>query len=154
MGTRNQNRANEAHVSKWDIFLVIEHFLKFILKLFIYFYLAALSGMWDLSSPTRDQTVAHLTLEVWSTNHWTTREVPKWDFFTVCFLYTFLEPGGCISEKSNKTHCFKMSQWGNYLVVQWLETLHSHCQGPRLSPWLGIKIPQAAQCGQINKMGQ
>ena len=32
-------------------------------------------GMWDLSSPTRDQTQA-LRIEKWGLNHWTTREVP------------------------------------------------------------------------------
>ena len=31
--------------------------------------------MWDLSSPTRDQTQA-LRIEKRSLNHWTTREVP------------------------------------------------------------------------------
>ena len=36
--------------------------------------------MWDLSSPTRDQTLCHPASEVWSLNHWTTREVPKIDF--------------------------------------------------------------------------
>ena len=37
-------------------------------------------SMWDLSSPTRDQTcVPHITR--WTLHHWTTREVP--DFY--CF---------------------------------------------------------------------
>ena len=38
-------------------------------------------GMWDLSSPAREQTCVS-TLGAWSLNHWTTREVPrvpKWD---------------------------------------------------------------------------
>ena len=34
-------------------------------------------GMWDLSSPTRDRTCAPPAVEVWSPNHWTTREVPQ-----------------------------------------------------------------------------
>ena len=34
--------------------------------------------MWDLSSPTRDQTHAPC-IEVWSLNHWTTREVPLYN---------------------------------------------------------------------------
>ena len=33
-------------------------------------------GIWDLSSPTRDQTHVSLVLEAWIPNHWTTREVP------------------------------------------------------------------------------
>ena len=42
----------------------------------IYFILAASHGMWDLSSPTRDQTHAP-AVKVRSLNHWTTREVPS-----------------------------------------------------------------------------
>ena len=42
---------------------------------FFFFFLATLHSMWDLSSPTRYQTWAP-ALEVWSLNHWTTREVP------------------------------------------------------------------------------
>ena len=33
-------------------------------------------SMWDLSSPTRDQTCTPC-IERWSLNHWTTREIPK-----------------------------------------------------------------------------
>ena len=35
--------------------------------------------MWDFNSLTRDQACAHCAcaLEVWSFNHWTTREVPQ-----------------------------------------------------------------------------
>ena len=47
-----------------------------------------------------------------------------------------------------------MSQWGNYLVVQWLELYTLTAKGPGSVPGWGIKIPQAAQCGQINKMSQ
>ena len=32
-------------------------------------------GIWDLSSPTRDQTHT-LCVGSWSPNHWTAREVP------------------------------------------------------------------------------
>ena len=45
------------------------------LHFFFFFFLATLHSMWDLSSPTRYQTWAP-ALEVWSLNHWTTREVP------------------------------------------------------------------------------
>ena len=40
------------------------------------FNLAAPCGMWDLSSLSREQTVAP-ALEVLSLNHWTAREVPS-----------------------------------------------------------------------------
>ena len=30
-------------------------------------------------------------------------------------------------------------------------TLHFHCRGPGFDPWLGMKIPQAAQRGQKKK---
>ena len=36
----------------------------------------ALLNLWDLSSPTRDWTLA-LVMKPWSTNHWTTREFPQ-----------------------------------------------------------------------------
>ena len=39
-------------------------------------FLAALRGMQDLSSLTRDRTCAP-AVEVQSLNHWTTREVPR-----------------------------------------------------------------------------
>ena len=44
-----------------------------------------------------------------------------------------------------------MSQRGNYLAVQWLEVYTLTAEGPASVPDQGIKIPQAAQCGQINK---
>ena len=42
---------------------------------FLFFFLAVLSSMQDLSSLTRDQTRAP-TVEVWKTNHKTTKEFP------------------------------------------------------------------------------
>ena len=38
-----------------------------------------LQGMWDLSSPTRDQTPVPC-IAGWILNHWTTREVPVYPF--------------------------------------------------------------------------
>ena len=49
--------------------------------LFLFFFSAAPFGMWDPSSPTRDQT-----LEVQSLNYWTAREVPEIFFWTVSLL--------------------------------------------------------------------
>ena len=46
----------------------------------ILFILAAQRGLWDLSSPTRDQTQASThthTVEEQSPNHWTPREFPQ-----------------------------------------------------------------------------
>ena len=40
----------------------------------VFFFLAAPSGLRDLSSPTRDRTHA-LRAKAWSPNHWTTREI-------------------------------------------------------------------------------
>ena len=40
-----------------------------------FYFLAIVSSMWDLCSLTRDQTCVP-ALEVWSLNHWITREVP------------------------------------------------------------------------------
>ena len=47
----------------------------FILLLLFFKLLATLCSMWDLSSPTRDQTHAP-AVEAWRLNHWTAREVP------------------------------------------------------------------------------
>ena len=35
-----------------------------------------------------------------------------------------------------------------------VRTLHFHCRGPGFHPCQGIKIPQAARCGQQNKTKQ
>ena len=42
---------------------------------FFFFFLGRLHCVWDLSSPTRIKPVPP-TVEAWSLNHWTTREVP------------------------------------------------------------------------------
>ena len=52
---------------------------------FFFFFLAMPCSMWDLSSPTRDQTHAPCIGSV-SLNHWTTREVPS----EVCSTDIFL----------------------------------------------------------------
>ena len=46
----------------------------------LFFFLAAQCSLWDLSSPTRDQTQA-LAVKARSPNHWTAREFPG----TTCF---------------------------------------------------------------------
>ena len=46
-----------------------------------FFFLVALCGRQDLSSPARSHTYAP-AVEPWSLNHWTTREVPICPLFT------------------------------------------------------------------------
>ena len=53
-----------------------------------FFFLAMLHGMWDLSSPTRDQTLALPAVQAWSPNHWTAREFP--DPFYFCNVPSFI----------------------------------------------------------------
>ena len=49
--------------------------------------------MWDLSSPTRDQTTTPET-EEWILNHWITREVPSVQFSSVTQSCLTLQPHG------------------------------------------------------------
>ena len=59
----------------WTIFFNI--FIEFVTILLLFYVLVFWrEGMWDLSSPTRDQTCT-LCLGRPSFNHWTTREVPS-----------------------------------------------------------------------------
>ena len=51
-----------------------------IFKIYFYLFSAMLWSLWDLSSPTRDLTQAQ-AIEVWSPNHWPTREFPCGNFF-------------------------------------------------------------------------
>ena len=56
----------------WTIFKV---FIEFVTILLLFYVLVFWQrGMWDLSSPTRDQTRIPF-IGRWSLNHWTTREV-------------------------------------------------------------------------------
>ena len=51
-------------------------------------FLAVLRGMWDLSSPTRDQIKPMPTaVEAWSLNHWTAREVPSFPFIKMSLMF-------------------------------------------------------------------
>ena len=45
-----------------------------------FLFVAATCDVWDLSSPTRDQTWA-VAVEVWNPNHWTARECPTGGLF-------------------------------------------------------------------------
>ena len=66
----------------WTIFKV---FIKSVTVLILFFQVLAFwpRGMWDLISPTRDQTHTSCTGRQ-SLNHWTTREVPR---APTCFLH-------------------------------------------------------------------
>ena len=58
-----------------------------------WFFLAVQCCVRHLNSPTRDGTRVPPTVEAWSLNHWTAREVP---YRKVLFLYTnVLEPSHC-----------------------------------------------------------
>ena len=45
-----------------------------------FLFVTAPFDLWDLSSPTRDQTWA-VAVEAWNPNHWTTRECPTGGLF-------------------------------------------------------------------------
>ena len=63
------------HSTRLNCVLSDEQDGKFYVIWFLHnFFLSSLRGMWDPSSLTRDRT--HTTLEAWSLNHWTSREVP------------------------------------------------------------------------------
>ena len=61
----------------WTIFKVFIEFVTILLLLYVLVFLPP--GMWDLSTPTRDQTWTPC-IGSWSPNHWTTRHY--------CFLTT------------------------------------------------------------------
>ena len=58
----------------WTIFKVFIEFVTILLLFYVLLFW--LRGMWDLSSPTRDQT-RNRCIERRSLNHWTAREVPS-----------------------------------------------------------------------------
>ena len=53
------------------------------------FFLAALQGIWDLSSQEGIESMPP-ALEAWNLNHWTTREVPR-SFFKNLFFNTIFK---------------------------------------------------------------
>ena len=66
----------QIHSTRLNGVLKNEHDGKFYVIWFLHnFFLSSLRGMWDPSSLSRDRTHTP-TLEAWSLNHWTTREVP------------------------------------------------------------------------------
>ena len=50
-------------------------------KLFFFFSIFWLQGMWNLSSTTKDWTLSR-ALKAWHLNHWTAREIPKLFLFS------------------------------------------------------------------------
>ena len=46
-------------------------------------------GMWDLSSPTRDQTCTPF-IGKWNLNHWTIKEVPISSYFFYLFIFNWI----------------------------------------------------------------
>ena len=71
-------------------------------------------GMWDLSSPTRDQTPTPC-IGRWSPNHWTTREGPLWSF-------------SCLSACSPSWSCTESLRWfiSKPLLQAWCPCLTRH----------------------------
>ena len=55
------------------------------LLIYVFKFLAAPYSIWDLRSPTRDQTCT-LCIRRWSLSHWTTRAVPEIVFFISILL--------------------------------------------------------------------
>ena len=47
--------------------------------------------------------------------------------------------------------CFKVLEWGTFLVVQWVRLHAATARSMGLIPGHGTKIPDAAHCGQKNK---
>ena len=48
-----------------------------------------LHGMWDLSSPTRDQTLEPPALEAWTVNHWASTEVLNFVLLSFAFVQVY-----------------------------------------------------------------
>ena len=68
---------------KWTIF---KGFIEFVrILLLFYVFLSWPQGLWDLNSPTRDQTHTPCMGRC-SRNHWTAREVPSQPFLILSFL--------------------------------------------------------------------
>ena len=68
----------------WTTFKVIIEFVKILLLFYVLVFWP--QGMWDLSSPTRDQTcVPCIGRQI--LNHWTAREVPN--FLLIQYLFFF-----------------------------------------------------------------
>ena len=65
----------------WAIFKVFIEFVTILLLFYVLIFWPR--GMWDLSSPTRNQTRAPCIVRQ-SLNHWTTREVPIVFIMCVC----------------------------------------------------------------------
>ena len=60
----------------WTIFKVFIEFVTILLLFYVLVFWPR--GMWDLSSPTRNQTLTPC-IERRSLNHWTAREVPSFE---------------------------------------------------------------------------
>ena len=65
--------------SMWTIFKVFVEFVTILFLLYVSVFQP--QGMWDHSSPTRDQTCS-LCTGSWRPNHWTAREVPQYIILT------------------------------------------------------------------------
>ena len=61
---------------------LLQHYFCFIVFVFVLFWP---QGMWDLSSPTRNQ-ICTLCIGRWTLDHWTSKEVPGLTFIILFLL--------------------------------------------------------------------
>ena len=71
-----ENTLRSKSYSACSFLKLLIHFQQSSQKLFLNYFLATPLCIWDLSSPTRDQTRAPL-MEVQSPHHWTTKELTQ-----------------------------------------------------------------------------
>ena len=79
-------------------------------------------GMWDLSSPTRDWTYTP-ALEVWSLNHWTTRDVHRLTYSYALLITTYVE-AKLLRLPTDPTPL--SGEWWNHIPFQHNCQLYSH----------------------------
>ena len=89
----------------FEYFFDVDHFFKVFIEYFTIFLLFYVLdfwplGMWDLSSPSRNQTHT-LGIGRWSLNHWTARKVPLDRLYRI-FLVRTKPSKTCKSPTSNK----------------------------------------------------
>ena len=96
----------------WTIFKVFIEFVTILL--YVLFFCPW--GMWDLSLPTRDQTLTPCTGR-WSLNHWTAREVSTFSFGkdieghspNICDYHYFTKQGHCnVTKETGKPQNFRI----------------------------------------------
>ena len=105
---------------------------------FFFFFCCTAGSLWDLSSPTGDQTqdlssplrvkLKPPALEVWSLNHWTTREVPHSSTFSPSLQGPALQPliSSQVKQSQGRRQRFAKS---------WTPIMRTGCWGVRTGPF-------------------